>query len=172
MTIAASTHAPAPRATVWTACDRASWAAVVVAVAFGLIGGAITAWTGFGDESGTWPAPDYRPPILFVAANLVYVVAIALAIPALIRSFARLGRGQWRAGAALFLAFATPVVVYLGFVELSHVIGCAGIGLVCRDGSFTGQMHLLHHTVVAAVPLILLGAIGRRLLPTPRAERG
>lgn len=132
------------------------WAFLLMAVAFGLIAGTVTFATGFGGEQGTWPGPDYEPPLFFVLANGLYAVAIVLSLPSLVSAISASASRNWRSALHGYHRFLAPVVVYLGFFEGSHLIGCSGVGTLCTSNEFTGRAHLLHHTIVGALPLALL----------------
>ncbi len=139
---------------------RLSWLIVAVAVVFGLVAGTITAATGVGDERGSWPSPGYRPPLFFVIANGLYVAAILLSLPSLIAALPALGARHWRTGLTRLLHGLAPAVVYAGFFLGSHYVGCTGVRWLCEGEVFTGRVHLLHHTTVAALPLALIFAAG------------
>ncbi len=137
-----------------------SWRTLVVAAIFGLVAGTITATTGIGGERAIWPSPEYCPPLFYVIANLLYVLAILLSVPSLIVVLPAWLRTSWQAGLHHLLHGLAPVIVYLSFFEGSHYIGCTGVTRLCQAGSFTGHVHLLHHTVVGGLPLTVLFSLG------------
>jgi hypothetical protein len=141
------------------ALARGAWTLTLIAVAFGLAAGFVTAATGIGGERGVYPGADYRPPLFFVTANLLYAVAVLLGAPALLTFLAALRRQEFALTLRRLLLAVGPAIVWFGIFEGSHLIGCAG-GYLCEAGSgnFTGRVHLLHHTAVAAFPLAIVVA--------------
>lgn len=149
---------------------RNAWLLTWFAILFGLIGGWITFATGIGGESGDWTQPGYRPPLFFVLANFVYVLAVLASLPALGVAAARAFRGAPLRAALDFARGTAPIAVWLAFTLASHSVGCA-LPMFCHDGSFTGRAHLLHHTVVAGLPAALALTATVWLLPLAAERR-
>jgi hypothetical protein len=136
---------------------------VLISVAFGVIGGLTTALTGIGGEKGTWPNPDYQRPIFFVINSLLYGVSVLLGIVNLLIGLWSKFKGMQVAWLAVFISLVGPLLVAWGFAFSSHYIDCHLVPGLCKENSFTGSMHQLHHTLVGAVPFAIIYVVTHKL---------
>ena len=119
----------------------------------------------FGD--GTLPSVYDLPVVL---SFLGYGLVILLGIPSLFVGSWDLLHGRWRVGGRRLVAFAGPVLVFIGMEIIPHLVNPCGISWllgqrwlpgICEynpewGGDFVGRWHLLNHTLVGALPLALL----------------
>jgi hypothetical protein len=136
---------------------RISLIILIVDVAFGIITGAIAAITW---DDPPWAVNSWRN-LAFILASFMYLSAIILTFPSLVLGIVEHIRGQWSARSIRLLAFVGAVSVFLGFEGLSHwVFDCKVTPWACRNDPNWGftiydKWHLLHHSLVAILPLVL-----------------
>jgi heme A synthase len=132
---------------------RYAFILLALIMAFGVVGGAIAAftWKPFAD------ATDLAGPLYSIQA-LAFFHALMFVVPSLLFGIWDLTQGRQSRGSRRLLAFFGPVMVVMGTEVLSHLfIPCGWLdGLCDSDGGIKGRWHQLHHTLVMGVPLLLL----------------
>jgi hypothetical protein len=140
--------------------DRLASISLIILIAnvtFGIIMGTISVLTW---NDPPWTVTSWRN-LTFIFATFMYLTAIILTLPSLILGIVEHIRGQWSPRAIRWLTFVGALLVPLGFEGLSHwAFDCNVTPWACRyepDWGFTiyGKWHLLHHSLVAILPLVL-----------------
>ena len=126
-------------------------AMLLAAGAYGLVAGAHVAM-----YYDVVPNMGAREDTLGVPAGLLYVTALVLSLAHLPLAAWDARHSRWRAAAMRAFVFMGPVVVILGTEGLiSHYLWWLPI-------STTDRFHLLHHSLVAGVPLALAYGLALR----------
>jgi len=128
--------------------DRFVWlpaSLLLVAVAFGVIAGAsISMYYDF------VPRMDSYEDTLSSVQSAVYALAVVLSFSYLPLALMAAKARQWKQTSLLTIAAIAPFAILLASGGLlSHYLWWAPI-------SDTGRFHMLHHTVVAAIPLSVI----------------
>ena len=164
---------------------RSAWLVLVIAVPLALVGGRVYAamWEPRTPspvpgrdacpdppcfDFGGMPGPRDLPAVIPV---LGYLLAIALGLPSLLAGLWDVLRGRWAMGGRRLLAFAGPVLFFVGTEIVPHLlnpcfwaVALGGIRLpefYCAyspewGADLADRWHPLGHTLVGAVPLAAL----------------
>ena len=166
---------------------RLGWLVLLMAVAIGLLGGTVVAAVGPSrpePSAARAPDPCPEPPCFdiggmpgvedlpMVLTGLCYLVAVLLGMPSVPGAVWDARRGRWARAGTRLLVFVGPVLVVAGTEVIPHVLPvcallprlCEGVGGGGRD--VAGRWHQLQHTLLGALPLVVLyGAALRRWRP-------
>ena len=156
----------------------ARWSSIVLtlAVVFGVGSGTVIAIIWRPDVN--WET--YNLP--FVITAFGYILAVLLGLPNFLAGLWSFVRARWKQGLQQLVFFIGPVVMLFGMEGVSHYLVPCGLvnalgwgtpdwGLLLTDGtpfvcaplvttpltdSIYSRAHLLHHTLTAGVPFLLL----------------
>ncbi len=143
-------------------------------ISFGLVAGVIIIPT-FVERSDTSPEFSWSA-FAYILTVLGLMVVVVLSLPGLLVGLWNLVRGKWRESWPL-VTFFGPFSVVVGFEIVSHLVflQCDLTPYVCEpyydydagkiSGTISGQWHLLHHSLVAALLLGLYWLVLRKWLP-------
>ncbi len=169
----------------WADClARYAWLVLLITITVALIGGAVSASVGqTGSDSVQAEVVECENPPCFggggmpglhdlpmIISSLGYGLAIILGLPSLLAGIWSLLRGNWTAGGRWLLTFLGPVLFFVGVEIVPHLLnpcyfawalGNEQLPAICESNpawgvDIAGRWHLLHHTLVGALPLAVL----------------
>lgn len=159
------------------AAARVGWRVLLAAIAIGLVAGVVEpfvwqpgpAESAFVGEEGQCAGgrqppcfdldlPDISSLPLALVPMALYVLAallfLALSLPSLVAGAWDAIHGRWRSAGRATLAFAGPILVFIGTEIVPHAVVALPCGVLAPD--FCSRFHQLEHVMFGLVPMTLL----------------